>query len=87
MPITTSAKKALRQSKTRKIRNTRRKKEMKSLLKKVKDLVSQNKIEEVKKLLPKVYKTLDKAAKAGLIKKNTAGRRKSRITKSILRPR
>lgn len=87
MPITTSAKKALRQSKTRKIRNTRRKKEMKSLLKKVKDLVSQNKIEEVKKLLPKVYKTLDKAAKAGLIKKNTAGRRKSRITKSILRSR
>ncbi len=87
MPITTSAKKALRQSKTRKIRNTRRKKEMKNLLKKVKDLVSQNKIEEVKKLLPKVYKTLDKAAKAGLIKKNTAGRKKSRITKSILRPR
>jgi len=87
MPITTSAKKALRQSKTRKIRNTRRKKEMKNLLKKVKDLVSQNKTEEVKKLLPKVYKILDKAAKAGLIKKNTAGRKKSRITKSILRPR
>ncbi|XOB40173.1 MAG: 30S ribosomal protein S20 [Candidatus Nealsonbacteria bacterium] len=87
MPITTSAKKALRQSKTRKIRNTRRKKEMKNLLKKVKDLVSQNKIEEVKKLLPRVYKVLDKAAKAGLIKKNTAGRKKSRITKSILRPR
>jgi len=42
-------------------------------------------IEEAKKLLPKVYKLLDKAAKTGLIKKNTASRKKSRITKAIQR--
>ena len=40
-------------------------------------------IEEARKLLPRVYKLLDKAAKTGLIKKNTASRKKSRITKLI----
>jgi len=40
-------------------------------------------IQEAKKLLPQVYKLLDKAAKTGLIKKNTANRKKSRITKLI----
>ncbi|PIV42489.1 MAG: hypothetical protein COX92_00395 [Candidatus Nealsonbacteria bacterium CG_4_10_14_0_2_um_filter_40_15] len=42
-------------------------------------------INEVKKLLPQVYKLLDKAGKTGLIKKNTASRTKSRITRSINR--
>jgi small subunit ribosomal protein S20 len=49
----------------------------------MKILVSQNKTEEAKKLLPKVYKVLDKSAKVGLIKKNTASRKKARISKSI----
>ena len=44
-------------------------------------------IEEAKKLLPQVYKLLDKAAKTGLIKKNTVARKKSRITKSIFKSR
>lgn len=44
-------------------------------------------IEEAKKLLPQVYKVLDKAAKIGLIKKNTASRNKSRITKLISKSR
>jgi len=44
---------------------------------------SQKKSEEAKKLLPQVYKLLDKAAKTGLIKKNTVARKKSRITKLI----
>jgi len=48
-------------------------------------LVSQNKIKEAKNLLPQVYKTLDKAAKVGVIKKNTAARKKSRLTKLINR--
>ena len=42
-------------------------------------------IEEARKLLPQVYKLLDKAAKSGLIKKNTASRKKSRIAKAISR--
>ncbi len=82
-PITKSAKKALRQSEKRRIRNLQKKRKVKNLLKEVGKLISQKKIEETKKLLPQVYKLLDKAAKVGLIKKNAAARKKSRITRLI----
>ena len=82
MPITKAAKKGLRQDKRRRARNIEKKDQLKSLLKEVKDLISQAKAEEAKKLLPKAYKLLDKAAKTNLIKKNTASRRKARLTKS-----
>ncbi len=85
MPITKSAKKALRQNLKRRARNIQKKEKIKSLIKEVKRLVSQKKIEEAKKLLPQVYKVLDKAAKKALIKKNTAARKKSRITKLIFK--
>jgi len=85
MPITKSAKKALRQSLRRRIKNLRNKEKIKSLIKQVRNFVSQKKIEEAQKLLPRVYKILDKAAKTGLIKKNTAARKKSRIAKAILK--
>lgn len=87
MPIIKSAKKALRQSLKRRTRNLQQKKKIKNLLKEVKNLVLQKKVEEAKKLLPQVYKYLDKAAKTGLIKKNTAARLKSGITKSIFKSR
>jgi len=83
MPITRSAKKALRQSERKKSRNLKRKREFKDLAKEAKRLVLQKKKEEARTLLPKIYKSLDKAAKAGTIKKNTAARRKSRITRLI----
>jgi len=83
MPIIKSAKKALRQSLRRQSRNIRKKDKIKGLLKKVKSLVSLKKTEEAKKLLPEIYKALDKGAKAGVIKKNTASRKKARIAKLI----
>lgn len=83
MPITRSAKKALRQSLRRRARNLAYKKKIKDLLKKVRTLVSQQKKEEAKQLLPQVYKALDKAAKVGVIKRGAADRKKSRITKLI----
>lgn len=83
MPITKSAKKALRQSFRRQSRNLIYKNKMKSLIKKVRTLVTQNKTKEAKSLLPQLYKILDKAAKVGVIKKNAAARKKSRITKLI----
>ncbi|MDO8436329.1 MAG: 30S ribosomal protein S20 [bacterium] len=83
MPITKSAKKALRQNIRRKVRNLAKKRKLKALLKEVRTLISQQKGEEAKKLLPQVYKTLDKATKTGLMKKNTASRIKSRIAKKI----
>lgn len=85
MAIKKSAKKALRQSLKRKTQNIFKKQKIKTLLKEVRNLISQKKVEEAKNLLPKVYQALDKAAKTGVIKKNTASRKKSRITKAILR--
>jgi len=83
MPITKSAKKALRQNQKRRVKNLVYKKKMKNLIKEVRSLVSEKKTEEAKKLLPQIYKALDKSAKVGVIKKNTASRKKSRITKSV----
>ncbi len=83
MPITKSAKKALRQNLKRKRENLIYKRKMKSLLKEVKNLVSQKKTKEAKEILSQVYKILDKSAKRGIIKKNTASRKKSRIVKLI----
>ena len=80
MPITKSAKKALRQSLKRRKINIVYKNKIKNLLKEIRSLVLEKKIKEAKELLPKVYKILDKAGKVGVIKKNTAARKKSRIT-------
>ena len=83
MAITKSAKKALRQNISRKKRNIIRKKNLKSVLKQAQGLIAQKKIKEAKEMLPQIYKTLDKSAKTKIIKKNTASRKKSRITKAI----
>ena len=83
MPITKSAKKALRQNIRRRKRNLIYKNKIKDLIKKVKILVGAKKTKEAKELLPQIYKALDKSAKKGIIKKNTASRRKSRITKMV----
>jgi small subunit ribosomal protein S20 len=83
MAITKSAKKAIRQNARRKARNLVYKNKLKALIKEAKSLVAAKKIEEAKNILPKVYKILDKSAKTGVIKKNTASRKKSRITRLI----
>ncbi|MCH8049045.1 30S ribosomal protein S20 [Patescibacteria group bacterium] len=83
MPIIKSAKKALRQNIRGKIRNLKRKNAMKILVKQTKKLVSAEKKQEAIKLLPELYKAIDKAAKRGIIKKNAAARKKSRLTKLI----
>lgn len=79
MPITSSAKKALRQSVRRKTRNIKRKTRIKRLLKEVRSLVKEKKQKDASALLPSVYKALDKGAKTGVIKKRAADRKKSRI--------
>lgn len=53
---------------------------IKNPVKKIKKLMAEKKSQEVKNLLPQIYKALDKAVKHGTIKKNTASRIKSRLT-------
>ena len=83
MPMTKSAKKALRKSEKRRIENLRIKERIKKLKKEIKKLIQENKIEEAKKLLPLFYKALDKAAKRGTIKEGRADREKSKIAKLL----
>lgn len=83
MPITSSAKKALRQSLKRRVGNARVKKTAKEAIKKFRALVLQKSKGEAVKLLPLLQKALDKAVKANMMEKNTASRLKSRLQKSL----
>lgn len=83
MPITKSAQKALRQNKTKREKNLTYLNKMRVLIKENKKLTAGGKTKEAAALLPKIYKALDKAAKENIIKKNTASRYKSRITKVV----
>lgn len=83
MAITSSAKKAHRASLRKRVFNVRRKAAIESIVKKVKRLVAEKKIEEAKKLIPLAYKTYDKAAKEHTIRKGAADRKKSRLTRFV----
>ena len=74
MPITSSAKKALRQSEGRRARNLVWKTKLKEALK-------TSEKEKSPAALSVAYKIIDKSAKKGLIKKNKAARMKSRLAK------
>ena len=86
MPITSSAKKALRQTKTRHARNTIKKDNYKKAVTTFRKLVVAKTLDEAAKLLPTVFKTLDKAAKTNVITKNKASRLKARLSKMIATP-
>jgi small subunit ribosomal protein S20 len=83
MPIKESAKKELRKAKKRRVLNVRRQKAMRDSLKNIKKLILAGKKDEAKKLLSVAYQAIDKAAKRGVIKKNAAARKKSRLTKAL----
>jgi small subunit ribosomal protein S20 len=78
-----SAKKALRGSLKKRVFNLRHKKAVHDTVKSVREFVSNNKIDEAKAELSKAYKALDKAAKHGVIKKNNASRKKSRLASAL----
>jgi small subunit ribosomal protein S20 len=83
MPIKASAKKELRKGKRRQARNLTRKNALKNSVKSVKKLFSADQKDEAKKLMATAYQAIDKAAKRGVIKKNTAARKKSRLMKML----
>ena len=83
MPITSSAKKALRQSAKRKIQNAKVKKATRLVVKQFRGLLAQKDKDSAKKLMPQLMKFLDKATKTGVLKKNTVSRLKSRAAKAL----
>ena len=82
MPITSSAKKAMRQSQARLERRKPYKTRLKSELKKMLVLTKTD-AEAAKKALPELYSVIDTAAKKNIIHKNNAARKKSRMANLV----
>ena len=85
MPIKQAAKKYLRASKKRAAQNSKIKKTFREAVKNVRELAKSEKIEDAKKAFPAMQKAIDKAAKVGVLSKNTAARKKSRMVKMLKR--
>lgn len=85
MPITSSAKKALRQNVRRRKMNLARQGAYKSAVKEYRTLVGQKKTDEAAEAMKKAFQKLDKAAKGNTIKKNKASRLKSRMAQLMSR--
>jgi small subunit ribosomal protein S20 len=79
MAITSSAKRAIRVSARKHVQNIRRTETMKGEVKTLRKLAEGGKAKEAEAALSLAYKAIDKAAKTGVIKKNTAARKKSRL--------
>jgi len=82
MPITQSAKKAIRGSLRKKAFNDSRKRAMKEIIKKIEKLSKTDK-QEALKMLSSAFATIDKAAKKNVIKKNNASRKKARLSRLV----
>jgi small subunit ribosomal protein S20 len=85
MPITKGAQKALRASLRKRVFNVRRRRTMNDVIKEVRTLIGAGNAAEAAKKLPEAYQAIDKAAKRGIIKDNTAARKKSRLAAAIKR--
>jgi len=80
MPITQSAKKAVRGSLRKKAFNDQKRRAMKEIIKKFEKLAKTDKAEAVK-MLSSAFRAIDKAAQKGVIKKNNAARKKARLSR------
>ncbi len=85
MAITSSAKKANRVAKRRRVFNLRRKATLAAATKSFKKALVAGDITRAQKLLPAAQKAIDKAEKRGVLKGNTANRKKARLAASIRR--
>ncbi len=83
MPITKSAKKALVQSERKHVFNLRTTRKMKDLIKQTGQFITANDAINAKKTLQDAIKSIDKAVKKKILKKNTASRKVSRLTKAV----
>jgi len=83
MPITRGAKKANRASLRKRAFNLARKDKVTKSIKSLKKLIASGDKKGAQALMPQVQKALDKAVKGNTLKKNTASRKKSRLSKLI----
>lgn len=85
MPNIKSSKKDVERSQQRHLRNQSYKSRMKTMIKKTRLAVARNEMDDA--LLRQTESTIDKLAQKGIIHKNAASRRKSRLMRLINRQR
>lgn len=78
-----TARKAVRQNTARRARNRWRLVTMRDAIKELRDLLVHGKAKECAELFPKVSRIIDRTAARGIIHKNQAARRKSRLAAAI----
>ena len=78
-----SAVKRYRQSQRRRLINQMSRHRLKTQLKKLRAAITSGKAAEAKALLPETFGVIDRSVQKGVVKKNTAGRYKSRLTKRV----
>ncbi len=83
MAITKGAKKAHRSSLKKRVFNVRRQKAMRSAVKEVRTALVGGDAAKAASGMAAAYQAIDKAAKRGVIKQNTAARRKSRLALAL----
>jgi small subunit ribosomal protein S20 len=83
MAHTTSARKRVRQAATRRTRNKPKRSSLRTQLKKTAALIEAKSPEAATAEFLKASRLLDRAARKGLIHKNQAARRKSRLAKKL----
>ncbi|MBU2025295.1 MAG: 30S ribosomal protein S20 [Patescibacteria group bacterium] len=83
MPIKKAAKKFIKTSARKRERNLKAKERVRSLVKKTRGLAKENRIEKAREAFSKAVKAIDKAAQKGVLKKNTAARKKSRLSRLL----
>ncbi|MCS6984875.1 MAG: 30S ribosomal protein S20 [Leptospiraceae bacterium] len=79
MAHTLSAKKRIRQNIKRRLRNQAKRSRVRTLEKKIRKLLVENKIDEAKAVYREFMSAVDKAAKTRVFHKNKAARKKSRL--------
>lgn len=80
MPITDSAKKALRSSARKQGFNEARKNEFNHIVKRFKKFIQIGQLDDAKLLFPRLQQVADKTVKTDFFKSNTASRVKSRMS-------
>jgi len=83
MPILHASYKDIKRSAKKALRNQSVKSELKTETKKFLDLISSKKMEEAKKQLNLLMSHIDKAKLKGIIHKNTASRKISRLMRKL----
>jgi small subunit ribosomal protein S20 len=85
MPQKRSAYKEIRKSKKRRFSNIRLTSELKTLVREYNALLAGKKIDQAKELLKAVASKLSRAVKKGVLHRNTASRKISRLSKRLSR--